>query len=267
MLLLWWRRRLPESPRWLEARGRVHEAGEVLKSIEQEVLAGKSFPANPPHALETRHAETPARPVRNVLALFTKELVATTLVCWLVWLTVTFAYYGFFTWLPTLLVRNGIDIARSFGYSVAIFAAQVPGYYSAAQLNEVIGRRATIVVYLLGACASAAVLSKVRGDIAIVSAGACLSLFMNGTYAGLYAYTSEVFPTMIRATGAGMSSAVGRLGAVSAPMVIALLYRRYGFAGVFGVITTSLLIGAVVLAVWGVGTKSLALEDIHKGPM
>ena len=42
-------------------------------------------------------------------------------------------------------------------------------------------------------------------------AGICLSFFMNGTYAEVYAYTAEVFPTAIRTTGAGLASAIGRI--------------------------------------------------------
>ena len=42
-----------------------------------------------------------------------------------------------------------MSMTKSFGYSLAIYCAQVPGYFSAAWFNEKIGRQATIASYML----------------------------------------------------------------------------------------------------------------------
>jgi putative MFS transporter len=184
---------------------------------------------------------------------------------WLMWLSITFSYYSFFTWIPGLLIQNGMSITRSFAYSLAIYLAQVPGYFSAAWFNERIGRQATIASYMLlgGACALG--LAFARSNEEIMVAGIFLSFFMNGTYAGVYAYTAEVFPTKIRTTGAGIASAIGRLGAIAAPILVGNLYPKFGFAGVFSITTIVLLIGAMAVMLMGIPTRGRSLEDIAVG--
>ena len=88
---------------------------------------------------------------------------------------------------------------------------------------------------------------------------------MNGVYAGVYAYTAEIFPTRIRTTGVGLASAVGRLGAISAPILVGAIFPRFGFAGVFGVTTVVLLAGALVVVIFGVRTDGRSLEAIAAG--
>ena len=155
-----------------------------------------------------------------------------------------------------------MTITRSFSYSLVIYIAQIPGYFSGAWLNEKIGRQATIASYMVLGGVSALGLALTRSDAGIMVSGVLLSFFMNGTYAGVYAYTPEVFPTDVRATGAGMASSIGRLGAIAAPILVGYVYPLLGFAGVFGATTFVLLIGAAAVVVMGVPTRGRSLEDI-----
>ena len=93
----------------------------------------------------------------------------------------------------------------SFEHSIIIYLAQVPGYFSAAWCNERLDRPRTVAIYLVGAAVSALALSQLDTSAAIVATGALLSFFLNGVYAGLYAYTPEVFPTWVRATDTELS--------------------------------------------------------------
>ena len=70
-----------------------------------------------------------------------------------------------------------------------------------------------------------------------MAAGMGLSFFMNGAFAGVYAYTPEIFPTSVRTTGVGSSSSFGRIGSVSAPILVGFVYPTLGFVGVFGMTT------------------------------
>ena len=74
---------------------------------------------------------------------------------WLVWFCVNFSYYGAFIWIPTILVAQGYDLVRSFGFTLVITLAQLPGYAVAAWLIEVWGRRPTLSVFLAGSAVSA----------------------------------------------------------------------------------------------------------------
>ena len=189
-------------------------------------------------------------------------MVRTTTMLWILWFAITFAYYGFLTWIPTLLVKQGMTITKSFGYSLIIYLAMIPGYYSAAFVCEKLDRKWTIVLYLLLGGVSAYCLAGARTGAMISLLGFWLSFFMNGTYSGMYAYTPELYPTSHRATGMGVASSFGRIGGLSAPIIIGFSYAHIGFAGVLTICGIVLLIGAVTVAILGPRTAGKSLEQI-----
>jgi MFS transporter, putative metabolite:H+ symporter len=263
IMLLWWRRSLPESPRWLIERGRTAEADAEVARIEAEVLRDRT--SLPPIA----SVEVPAVGVRaggtfgrNLAALWSPSMRRTTLMLWILWIAITFSYYGFFTWIPSLLVKQGMTTTKSFGYSIIIYLAQIPGYYSAAFISEKLDRKWTIVLYMLLGGVSAYLMSNAVSGTAITISGTLLSFFMNGTYAGIYAYTPELYPTAFRTTGMGVASSFGRIGGLSAPIVIGHTYSQIGFSGVFVITTIVLVTGALAVALLGIGTAGKSLEQI-----
>ena len=261
LLLLWWRRALPESPRWLESTGRHHEAAENLRIIEAESrptrpsLPGNSvFPAPAPHTrLSLRE---------QIDMLFSPQMRRPLAVSWSTWFCLTFSYYAVFTWIPSFLIAHGLTMAHGIGFSIAIYAAQIPGYFSAAALIEILGRGKTIAFYLFGSTLSAAALILSHGSAPIIGTAMALSFCLTGGYAGLYAYTPELFPTALRATGVGSASAIGRLGAIISPLLVGLMLPRVGYAGVFTLITVMLLAGAAIVLAFGPATAGLSLDKI-----
>ena len=268
VMLLWWRRTLPESPRYLVQRGRIAEAAVVVEGIERAVERATGRPLPPvaePAATPAVAVVTEPPTLGSALRfLWSRAMARRTAVVWTMWFVTTFAFYGFFSWIPTLLVDRGLTVTKSFEFSIVIYLAQIPGYFSAAWFNERFDRRLTIATYLVGSAVSAFALSQAGSSATIVLAGAVLSFFLNGTYAGLYAYTPEVFPTWVRASGTGLSSAFGRIGSISAPFVIGVTAASLGFGGVFTMVTVVLVVGVAVVLVFGLSTAGRSLEELSE---
>ncbi|MEV6036707.1 MFS transporter [Nonomuraea sp. NPDC052116] len=264
VMLLWWRRSLPESPRFLLQNGRVDEAEAVVADLERRVerATGQPLPPVPESAAQPATNTAKVNLLSALRFLWSPAMARRTAVTWLIWFVITFSYYGFFSWIPTLLVQRGITVTKSFEFSIIIYLAQVPGYFSAAWLSERLDRKNTIAIYLSGSAVSAFWLSQMDTPATITLAGAVLSFFLNGTYAGVYSYTPEVFPTWIRATGTGLSSAFGRVGSILAPTIIGLSAASLGFGGVFGLTTAVLVVGVVCVVVFGLATAGRSLEEL-----
>ncbi|MCU1636377.1 MAG: transporter, partial [Cryobacterium sp.] len=170
-----------------------------------------------------------------------------TLALWLVWFAVNFSYYGAFIWLPSLLVAAGFPLVRSFEYTLIITLAQLPGYAASAYLVERWGRRLTLAVFLAGSAVSAALFGfgAVSGSEAqIIVFGMLLSFFNLGAWGALYAVTPELYPTLMRGTGAGWAAGVGRIASILAPLSVPPLLLVGGAPALFVVFAAVFVIAA-----------------------
>jgi putative MFS transporter len=266
VLLLWWRRSLLESPRFLLAHGRRAEAERVVTAFEDKVrrATGAELPPITGSASDADVVVTKVGLTASLRFLWGPSMRRRTAVVWLVWFVNVFAFYGFFTWIPTLLIQQGITVTRSFDFSLVIYLAQIPGYFTGAWLSDRLDRKRTIAVCLLGGAAAAFCLSQSTTPLTIMVSGALLSFFLNGSIAATYAYTPELFPTWTRTTATGLASAFGRLGSISAPAIIGFASSSLGFAGVFGMTCAVLVAGVVGVLVFGVSTAGHSLEQLNE---
>jgi putative MFS transporter len=251
---------LPESPRWLERRGRHAEADAIVRSFEESA----SVTAESRRRLTTGPIEivgAAATSARGRLAgLWSSEFRMRTLALWVVWFCVNFSYYGAFIWIPSILVAQGYDLVRSFGFTLIITLAQLPGYAVAAWLIEVWGRRLTLSVFLAGSAVSAVFFGTATSESAVLIAGMSLSFFNLGAWGALYAVTPEMYPTSLRATGSGWAAGVGRIASIVAPLSVPLLLAAGGAPVLFVVFAAFFAVAA--LAAWGLADRrGAALDD------
>lgn len=188
--------------------------------------------------------------------IWSGNLARRSLVTWILWFVMNFAYYGMFLWLPSVLYAKGYSLVHSLGYTLIITLAQMPGYLTAAWLVEKWGRKRTLVVAMFFSALSALGFGFASTTLWLIIFGLLLSYFMLAAFSGTYIFTVEQFPTSARATGMGWAAGFGRLGSTIAPFITGwLLAAKAGYPWIFGLFFVVILAGFIVVASLGYETK------------
>ena len=240
---IWLRFWVPESPLYLQRTGQ----GDELRSTLNLVLRTNGKPEL--HRKDVI-ASSPTAPGSGI---FSPSLRRRTISILTVWFLVSISYYGVFTWLPARLTEQGFGYVRGYGFLVVVALAQIPGYALAAWGVEALGRKPTLIAFLLLSALGCALF--LIADDAYGTGGAILlmSFALLGTWGALYAFTPELFPTSLRGTGMGAAGSVARLGGLLAPSALAVVFS-YDFAVAIALFAGLLALAAV--AAWFVDAET-----------
>jgi putative MFS transporter len=138
--------------------------------------------------------------------------------------------------------------------------AQLPGYFTAAWFIEKFGRKFVLVVYLVGTAISAYFFGTANSTTLLIGSGILLSFFNLGAWGGLYAYTPEQYPTIIRGTGSGLAASFGRIGGVLGPLLVGYwVTQKMPISSIFSIFCISILIAAFAVLFLGKETKKREL--------
>ncbi|MGI5466823.1 MFS transporter [Streptomyces sp. CA-132043] len=254
ILFVLFARHLQESPRWYESKGEYAAADAVLSRIESRVAAERGpLPEPEPPVEQPPPAKAPIR-----LLLQKKYLLPTALLT-VLWVTQTIGFFGYSSWAPTLLAKEGFGVEQSIFY-VALTTLGAPlGSYLASLVTDRFERKWCLVAFgsVIALCGLFYGLSF--NPVLIVVFGFLVNLFERGYTALGYAYSPELFDIRGRSLGTGISYGLGRLSNAAGPLIIAALYNSTGYQSVFYFIAGTWILGAVVLAVFGPRTKRAAV--------
>ena len=248
------RRALPESPRYLASRGMLNEADAVVRQVEREGGA--------PLITVARPVAPPPAPKVGLADLWAPAFIRRTVMLWILWFGIVFTYYGMFTYLPSLLVGRGLTVTRSNEFFFLSTFAQIPGYFTAAWLVERWGRKPTLVTYLLGTAVSAYLFGNAGAGTDAFVYASLLSFFNLGAWAVVYSLTPELYPTAIRASGAGTAASIGRVGGIIGPFLTPVLVAAWGQGAVFALFMAILVVIALNVFVLAEETRGRSLEEL-----
>jgi MFS transporter, putative metabolite:H+ symporter len=208
---------VPESPRWLLAQGRADEARRVIAWLlergESEIPAG-GLMAQP----------EPARGIGDVLR-YRSSVVVTVLA----WLGASAAVSGMFLWGPTFLEQVlEIDSDEAAALFVVVIGGSFAGRLFFSFFPQRSGRRACGLAMGLGgppllALTAFSGQSEIAGVSLFVLALAGAAFFIDGGFANLAPYTSEIYPTNLRTQGMGLAWTASGIGRIVGPLGVALI--------------------------------------------
>ncbi|KQT55219.1 MULTISPECIES: MFS transporter [unclassified Aureimonas] len=240
---------VPESPLYLNKQGRSAEARAVLQRVAK--ANGSTAPIG-----ELR-SETMAK--TSMAALFSPTLRRRTTFLLLAWLLISVSYYGIFVYLPVRLSSEGFGFLRGQMFLVLVALVQLPGFALAAYGVEKWGRKPTLIGFLLLSAAGCLLYSLGQSNTVVIGSTLLMSFALLGTWGAIYAFTPEIYPTGLRASGMGTAGAVARVGGLLAPSIIAPIMAT-NFVLALAVISGVLAAAAVCVWMVDVESKNVVLE-------
>ena len=260
-LVVWaLRRGLPDSPRWLLQHGRTAEAERVTEWIEARVRADLGTELPPPVLRPPRAAEGEGRFAEIWVPPYRRR----TIMLMVFQFFQTIGYYGFASWVPTLIEQQGIEFRHSLGWSFIIAVANPFGPMLAISIADKVERKWLIVAAAVGIAVFGLCFAAQRTAALLILFGVLLTLANNILSFASHAYQTELFPTRVRARAVGFTYSWSRLSAVFAGFMIAFFLKRGGVPAVFGFIAFAMLMVVLSIGLFGPQTRGRQLEEISQ---
>ncbi|WP_235829174.1 MFS transporter [Gulosibacter macacae] len=242
---------LPESPDYLASHGRLEDAKKVANHYGIEL--------DPMHLDGSVPAGQAAVGTKLLLA---KPFVRNTVLIWVASFMGLLLVYGLNTWLPQIMRAAEYDLGNALGFLVILNLGGIIGLLVAGWIGDRITPRIAGIIWFLGSAALLAALA-----IKLPLLGVYVLIFVTGAFVFssqvlVYAFVAANHPSRVRATALGGSAGVGRLGAISGPIVGGTLLGA-GLAYPWGFFAFAIvgLIGGIALS----GTKTRTKDELATG--
>ncbi|GAB3692309.1 MFS transporter [Saccharopolyspora tripterygii] len=206
----------------------------ALPALALVPLLARYLPESLPDATETKADRSP------VSILFRGGHLRSTLAFWVTSFMGLLLVYGLNTWLPVIMREAGYELGAALALLLTLNVGAVLGLLAAGRVSDRIGVRTSAMIWFAAAAVFLALLSVPLPGIGIYVSVLLAGVFVFSTTVLVYAYISHHYPAVGRGTALGAASGVGRLGAISGPLLggallsagLAYPWGFYAFAAV-----------------------------------
>lgn len=258
VFVLFVQHRLPESPRWLLARGRVDEAHAELRRFARS--AHVSVPANvsegsiTPRAMGLRE---------RIAALRRAPYNKRYLMLVVFHLFQAFGYYGFGTLASSVVKSRGFNVTDGTLFVALSFLGYPAGSLLSIPLLAWFERRTLVIAAILSIAAFGFGFAYSDHVVLIVAFGVMTTCASNVFSNAYHVYQAEIFPAHVRSTAIGSTYALSRIMSGSLPFVLLPVLNQYGAGAMFGVICVALMIVAFTVGMLGPVTSRRSQDEIN----
>ena len=206
---------LPESQQYLMTVGRESEARDIANeyniSLDDE-LGDK-------HAAELENSST-------LKALLSPAFRRNTLAIWGTSFMGLLLVYGLNTWLPQIMRDADYDLGNSLAFLMVLNIGAVVGLIISGNIADRYSPRKTCLVWFAASAVFLALLAVKLPLIALYTMIFLTGIFVFSSQVLVYGFVAENHPASVRASAMGLSAGIGRMGAISGPMVGGLLVAQ-----------------------------------------
>ncbi|MEM2636905.1 MAG: MFS transporter [Candidatus Korarchaeota archaeon] len=248
--------RIPNSPRYLLIQGKEEQTRKIVNKIR--VSAGAA-------PIDAR-LYTPEEAKIKIKTLWTKEYRRRTVLAWAMWFCMVYGYYSIFMWITNIMIRQyHYPLPVALSNAMLSSFSQLPGYFVAAWLVDVVGRKKTLISFLtLGGISVWIFIFTAHDPIGAILLLAIMGFFILGAWGVVMTYTTELYPTALRGRGYGSASGFGRFAGIIGPYIVGAIIETVGIPAALTISGIAFIVNAILIALLGVETKLKSLEETGK---
>ena len=186
-----------------------------------DFLEARASGSNPATATKT----TPkAKPSSNPVGmLFHHGFARSTIAFWVTSFMGLLLVYGLNTWLPQIMREAGYELGAALALLLVLNVGAIAGLLVAGAVADRIGNRRSTVAWFAAAALFLALLSVKLPGIGVYISVLLAGMFVFSAQVLVFAYVAHVYPAAARGTALGATSGIGRLGAITGPLITGVL--------------------------------------------
>jgi MFS family permease len=269
LLVVFYRRLVPETPRFLVSQGRIGEANRVLSILASGSLNPRGVTTT---AYLTRSGAEEVKAAPSWTSIFQPPYLGRTVSVSIAILMSYGAQLSVLTLMPTIFVGMGYNYSSSLLYTLIIQSGSLLGTIAASVFGYHLPRKRVLTFGAILACVAALCIAYLGTSIYFVLLfGAVFQFFVLLLNTSIWIYAPELYPTRMRAFGVAFILAAGSAAGSLIPPVSGALLDRYGLPGVFGLAASMYVVFAISIQ-FGPETYGKSMEDpnqpadIHGSP-